>query len=599
MDDSHNTGTGAKKPLFLKAALAYAQRLQWPVFPLKPRGKEPLTPHGYKDASVDAKQIHEWWRKWPTANIGTPTGVRFWVLDIDPRHGGKESLMGLVAKHSGLADTIRQTTGGGGEHYLYEVPGQQVIGCHTGIWPGIDVKGEGGYIVVAPSIHPSGNPYFWDTPKQSILEETVNPANPWLLVEIMAATNTHAHGPFSLPEKIPHGKQHKTLFQMGCAMRAKGCGAAEIVEALWQVNESRCEKPGSRKNIEKLAASVCARYPPGESQQRPERQRAEPSAGRPEPPKVLTYVELREVKRPVTEMLFEDYPLPACGATLMFGQSRAGKTILAVQQALAVARGKPLFDYYRVRKPGAVLVVEQDDPAGSASVGHLVERSGGGPEDMPFHAAEKLPFSFGPAFLEWLEKEITTRKLVMVVLDSYTALRGSRGPGIDIVKAEQMDLSQLDALGKRLECAIVIIHHDSTGKAQRNIDWNQTAAGTFAMGMATEAQVHVSRFADLDIKAPERLVRMRPRHGTDVHLVLRFRENTEQYEHVLESSAAAWYPLMRQIRAEFGKEPFGPKALTQITGVTSATVHRWLDRLQIAGAVQRLGRGEYRLIANV
>jgi hypothetical protein len=332
---------------------------------------------------------------------------------------------------------------------------------------------------------------------------------------------------------------------------------------------------------------------------RSERRAGASSVGQAAPPQILSYSELKMVKRPVTEMLFEDYPLPASGATLMFGQSRAGKTILAVQQALAVARGKALFDYYRVRKPGAVLVVEQDDPAGSASVGHLVEPSGGGPEDMPFHTVEKLPFSFGPAFLNWLENEITNRKLVMVVLDSYTALRGPRGAGIDIVKAEQMDLSQLDALGKRLECAIVIIHHDSTGKAQRNLDWNQTAAGTFAMGMATEAQIHVARFADLDIKASERLVRMRPRHGTDVHLVLRFREQTEDYEHVLESSAAAWYTVMRQIRAEFGKEAFSPKALTQIAGVTAATAHRWLDRLQIAGAVQRQGRGEYVLMANV
>ena len=214
-------------PDFLRAALAYALRLKWPVFPCKPRGKDPLTPHGFKAATTDETTIRGWWKRWPKANIGVPTGVKFWVLDIDPRNGGDESLMQLVAKHGPLADTLRQTTGGGGQHYLYEIPDQQVIGCHTGVWDGIDVKGQGGYILVPPSIHPSGNPYVWDSAKRSIREEPINPASSWSIAGITAATNGHAGEPFNLPEKIPHGKQHKTLFQMGCSMRHKGCGYDE------------------------------------------------------------------------------------------------------------------------------------------------------------------------------------------------------------------------------------------------------------------------------------------------------------------------------------------------------------------------------------
>jgi hypothetical protein len=186
---------------FLRAALAYALRLHWPVFPLKPGTKEPITAHGYKDVTLDEKIIRSWWKKWLNANIAIPTGILFWVLDIDPRHGGDYSLKALIARHTALADTIRQTTGGGGKQYLYELPDQARIACHNGVWPGIDVKGEGGYIVVPPSIHPDPphNAYEWDTAKKSILEETINPANPWLIVEIMAATNHHASEPLQLP----------------------------------------------------------------------------------------------------------------------------------------------------------------------------------------------------------------------------------------------------------------------------------------------------------------------------------------------------------------------------------------------------------------
>jgi hypothetical protein len=425
-----------------------------------------------------------------------------------------------------------------------------------------------------------------------------------LLIEIEAAQHPHTHGPVQVPEQIKKGVQHDTLFRMGSSMRAKGFGEAEIFAALWEANKARCEEPGPEENIRKLAASICAQYPPGESNHRSteaaptdaevppvgprswqtnaNRQRAEP--------KEITYRELIERKPEVGQMLFEGYPLPAHGATLKFGPSRGGKTILAAQELLAVASGRALFDYYRVLKKGPVMVVEMDDPAGADAIAPIVTHFAARFQtngELPFHTFDQLSFGFGPQMLDWLRERIAEWQLVLTVLDSYTALRGSHGPGIDIVKAEQTELRQLDELGKELKSAIEVIHHDSTGKAARGLEWTQGAAGTFAMGMATEAQIHVSRFADLDIAAPERLVRMRARHSADLHLVLRFREKTEDYEHVLESGAAALYPLMKQIQAEFGDVPFGVGDLTQAIGVSRATAHRWLDRLRFAGVLQK------------
>jgi hypothetical protein len=105
-------------------------------------------------------------------------------------------------------------------------------------------------------------------------------------------------------------------------------------------------------------------------------------------------------------------------------------------------------------------------------------------------------FTFGPDFLTWLEGQITVRGLCFVVLDSYTALRGPRLASTDIVKAEQSDLTLLDGLAKKTGCAIVLIHHASKGSA--SLDWSEKAAGTFAMSAATEAQIPVARFPELD-----------------------------------------------------------------------------------------------------
>jgi hypothetical protein len=252
---------------FLLYALHYARELNWRVFPIKPRAKQPpLTKHGFQDASQDEKQICAWWEQQPDANIGIAAGDEFWALDIDPRHGGEESRAALVAQHGAFAETLRQITGGGGSQWLYQMPDQTVIKNATEVcgWKGIDVRGVGGYIVVPPSIHPSGQEYRWDNP-----EQIISPADVWLVEAIVQKSNPcqprlSPKGPFQLPAKIPHGKQHDYLVSEAGKLRSMGLEYMEILAALWATNQSRCEKPGPREAIEQYARSVC-NYPAGKS----------------------------------------------------------------------------------------------------------------------------------------------------------------------------------------------------------------------------------------------------------------------------------------------------------------------------------------------
>jgi len=133
-----------------------------PVFRCWPRAKEPMTTHGFKDATTSEACIASWWRTRPDANIGIPTGKTsgLLVVDVDPRNGGDESLEDLVRKYGPLPETAEQITGGGGRHLVFRHSGS--IGLPKTLAPGIDLKGDGGYIVVAPSIHPSGRKYDWD-----------------------------------------------------------------------------------------------------------------------------------------------------------------------------------------------------------------------------------------------------------------------------------------------------------------------------------------------------------------------------------------------------------------------------------------------------
>jgi hypothetical protein len=159
-----------------KAAFSYIQRLNWPVFPVHSIqngrctcgrecgsiGKHPRTKNGFKNATTDITIIKRWWKQWPYSNIGIPTGQLsgFIAVDIDPRHGGNKSLDELISIYGKLPETVEAITGGGGRHLLFKYKGQ--IGNKVELLPGIDIRGDGGYIVVSPSIHHSGGTYEWE-----------------------------------------------------------------------------------------------------------------------------------------------------------------------------------------------------------------------------------------------------------------------------------------------------------------------------------------------------------------------------------------------------------------------------------------------------
>ncbi len=139
----------------IAAARAYAAR-GLPVFPCEPGGKRPRTKRGHLDATTNPDQIRRWWSRWPSANIGLPTGTAsgLLVLDEDPRHGGTASLHALEGEHGRLPTTATIGTGGGGRHYILKYPAAELIRNSAGkLGPGLDVRGGGRVHRRAPEPH--------------------------------------------------------------------------------------------------------------------------------------------------------------------------------------------------------------------------------------------------------------------------------------------------------------------------------------------------------------------------------------------------------------------------------------------------------------
>lgn len=152
----------AEQPSDLEAARRYLAR-GWSVLPLRPRDKRPLILWEHLQHERPSEQdVVEWFRRWPDANIGIVTGEisNLIVLDIDPKHGGDAALGRLEQRFGPLSATVEAVTGGDGRHLYFAHPGG-LTRNRAGLAQGIDLRGDGGYIVAPPSIHPTGRPYSW------------------------------------------------------------------------------------------------------------------------------------------------------------------------------------------------------------------------------------------------------------------------------------------------------------------------------------------------------------------------------------------------------------------------------------------------------
>jgi hypothetical protein len=150
----------------LDTALDYA-RNGTPVFPVDARTKSPLTAHGFYDASVDEQQIRAWWTQWPDAMLAIPAGPRsgLWIFDVDldpaKNIDGTKALARLTAKHGPLPKTLTSSTPRGGTHFFFLWNGANIRNSNSKIGRGLDVRGNGGYVIIPPSMRADGATYKW------------------------------------------------------------------------------------------------------------------------------------------------------------------------------------------------------------------------------------------------------------------------------------------------------------------------------------------------------------------------------------------------------------------------------------------------------
>jgi hypothetical protein len=179
----------------LASALRAAGR-GWRCFPVQARGKRPLV-KWQEQATTDEAQLRRWWSgRWQCANVGAVVPDQTVVLDVDPRHGGDETLARLEANYGVLPATLTCLTGSGGQHLWFAVDDPDQLRQDAGVLgPGVDSRCSArGYLVIPPSVHPCGGGYVWaHGPRVRA------PAPPWLMERLRKSAETRPLVPAAQP----------------------------------------------------------------------------------------------------------------------------------------------------------------------------------------------------------------------------------------------------------------------------------------------------------------------------------------------------------------------------------------------------------------
>jgi KaiC/GvpD/RAD55 family RecA-like ATPase len=355
-----------------RAALKYAA-LGWPVLPIHTmRGghcscadpacehpaKHPFArfaPKGVKNATTDPQTIRRWYEEVPDLNVGIalgePSGIV--ALDIDVGHkdgaDGTVELARLEETHGSLPPTARERSGGGGSHYFFRWNGAP-IPAKREIAPGVELRGTGGYLIVAPSCHASGKRYErCDRGSQEVIADPP----PWLLSLPSRASVSKpepritSHSTLDCP---PKGMRHDKLRNLAMRLARLGLDEAELRKFIidlakeWGFFDEN--RGGEVENIIVSALLKASKDAPTEDVD------WVPS----------TFEGVLDERAGAIEWVAREF-IPRGGTTLLAAEYKTAKTLLIYQAAFDLARGKPVLGRFMVDGPKRVLVFQLEMPA--------------------------------------------------------------------------------------------------------------------------------------------------------------------------------------------------------------------------------------------
>ena len=489
------------EPETLRLARQYRD-LGWSVVPVSPRSKLPAIAWAkYQDAPATQDELHGWFSV-GGYGVGLVQGAAAGsiVLDFDGEEG-HETRADLEREFGALPHTVEALTPSGGCHVFLQHPGRPVP-TRKKVRDGMDVRGDGGFVVACPSIHANTRRYEWDCDHHP--EETaLAPCPAWVVQMICdelppgAASDTaivhtlHA-GPLGLPQETVTDGRETYMRDTVLAVLADLCRTLghpptedELFEAVWPQYSRKVDfsRPGRgatevrakcRYTLGRLAKGVLPPF----IITKPE-ERASPKSR----PLLLTLEEL--LRLPPPEFLVAKI-IPAGGMTVIYGPPKKGKTFLALSIGLHVAANREWFGH---RVIGGVVIYIAGEGLGGlgnrvkAMLAHYRMDT-----TIPFYtrisAINLTDPTAADALIKLVRNTVCDEPIAMVIIDTLARAM----PGADENSAKEVGLviAACDRVREALDCAVVPIHHQ--GK-----DETRGLRGTSAIRGAVDASLLVTR----------------------------------------------------------------------------------------------------------
>jgi len=442
---------------FLNAALAYRNQ-GFSVIPIRAGEKKPLIAwEDYQTRRATEKEIDAWWTKWPEANVGIVTGSVFGlvVIDLDSL-GAKERLKELLPDYD-LSAVPRSRTGRGWQLY-FKHPGT-LVQNRAGVIPTLDVRGDGGYVVAPPSVHPNGKIYRWEVP--------INGELPKLPVELFKLISSPAsNGEGGYRERfdtakalagVLEGQRDETLFKLACRLRGADV-PQDMAETLILEAARNCKPPFPEPTALEKVKRAYTTYPSGGAE----------TDGSNSFPHYREETVRKEIKLQTWDDFLSTTPeereytieglLPDSGLAVLLGRGKHGKSTLAIHACRAIGGGQSFLGRETKKKP--IVYVNYEMPEDYLQT---LLRAG----DCP-----------GEAYVINRPEPVLTLEIIeniigqvesgpgLIVIDSFRGAFKLSGDAENSAGGAGVILRQLQDLAINKGWLIILIHHSNRGSRE-------------------------------------------------------------------------------------------------------------------------------------
>ena len=587
----------------------------WSILPVKPDEKRPYMTNWlqYTRTRPGKQLVNNWFNNLSGAGVGLVTGKISGVVVLDVENWCPTPVDELLKKYP---TNMIARSGGGGVHLFYSYP--QNVGRITnrvGIFEGADLRADGGFLVLPPTLHPSGNRYEW-------IKRGIPGAFPMAFLDLESRSPTSNEGWITEALRgVSEGGRNDTCARLAGYFFKKGLNS-DIVEALLMEWNEKNDPPLPVSEVRTTIKSIERSHAGAERQFtsvdfKDDRNEAHSDTTNTSTFGVMKLTDYVKGYGGAGVSWLVDEWLPDASITFLVSPPESYKTWMLLDLAVSVSAGVPFLGKYRVNSPGPTLIIQQEDSHSGLTdrlaliaeqkLGALPKLDGEtwaipSMPDIPIYVHPDRQLRFGnKQVLAEMEKQIDQIRPKVIMIDPlYSTTDSTDNYMADLANRMMVLKTWRDKYG----CSFVIAHH-----SKKNLDPDSTARedswGSQFLNAFLEAGWQVRR----NPRLPQNEVIVR-RHskvmGNQPSISLRFDISTVypmQYKvtaqpYEMAPAGETRQPAQANLLDMLQGGPMSQADLCSRTGKGRSTISRQIRQLEAAGVVEKMPDGRWKAKEN-